>query len=279
MKNKLFTTSVKWGAAVAVLLTTGCAEYHRRVLETTQARGSEFTKTLADEYGELGKTEENIMYDQRSADEYYLKAIAAKDGLNVQPTLLEEWSIDADKLPELVTAREILMKALHSGAREYAPKMAAHAQAHFDCWVEQEAEEWQKEDIARCRSEFYMALSKVELMLMGGVSKAEPHLMVLFDLNTSYLNAEAMKVIEEVVLAAKAEGASKRILLVGRTDRVGDLKHNKHLAQNRAMRVKNELVRKGIPSHSISIEAAGETAGPKVDAHNRRVDIIFVKYK
>lgn len=277
MKNKLFAIGINFGIIGSVFAITGCAEYHKRILDNMETKGPEFTRTLANEYEELGKTEQTIMYDESSADYYYLKAIEAKQGYCVQPTQLANWDIDPEKLPELVTARASLMDAIRSGAREAAPKMTAHAQAHFDCWVEQQAENWQLEDIAQCRSEFYNALSKVELILMGGILEVTPRPMVLFDLNSSHLTGEAMRVIDEVVLAAK--GASQRILLVGRTDQIGDLKHNKDLSKHRAIMVKNELVRRGIPSSLIFIEAAGETPGPKVDAHNRRVDIIFLKYQ
>lgn len=278
MKNKLLTISVKLGAVAALLITTGCAEYHRLVLSNTEEKGSEFTRTLAKEYGKLGEIEQNIMYDDCSANYYYLKAIKAKEGCCVGPTKLEDWRIDEEWLPELISARQHLMRALHFGAREISPKLTAHAQSHFDCWVEQVAEGWQKDDIAYCRSEFYRSMAEVELMLMGGEVVVMPASMVLFGLNSAYLNAEAMAIIEEIAHIEKTLGGTQRILLIGRTDRVGDLKHNKNLSKQRARAVKKALIEKGVPSHLISIKAVGETPGPKVDAHNRRVDIIFLKY-
>lgn len=174
MKNKLFSRSMKIGFIVTLLATTGCAEYHKRVLEATDARGCAFTTNLAKEYEGLGKIEQDIMYDESSADYYYRKAIRSKEGYCVGPTTLDKWDIENDKCPELVKARDRLIRALNLGARNIAPEMTAHAQAHFDCWVEQQAEGWQINDIAWCRSEFNTSISKVEENLFGHTHHVKP---------------------------------------------------------------------------------------------------------
>jgi OOP family OmpA-OmpF porin len=279
MKNRLFSKGVNFGFVITLLATTGCAEYHKRVLHNTEERGCEFTRTLALEYEGLGKAEQEQMYNESSADYFYLKAICAKEGNCVGPTTLEKWDIDEDKLPELQKARDHLVRLLSLGARDIAPEMAAHAQTHFDCWVEQQSEGWQKHDIAWCRAEFYKAISDVELKLMGGIHHVRPQSMVLFENNSSHLTQEAVDVIDNVAHQEKTLKNHRRILLVGRTDKIGDLKHNKELSKHRAMAVKKALIHDGVPAHLISIKAAGETPGPEVDAHNRRVDIIFLEHK
>ncbi|OJW51163.1 MAG: hypothetical protein BGO67_12625 [Alphaproteobacteria bacterium 41-28] len=169
MKNKFLAKSVKLSALLAVLGATGCAEYHRMILEDTAICGPEFTRTLAKEYEDLGNIEHNIMFDEWSANYYYCKAIYARRGFLVNPVSLCRWDIEEDKLSELTTARERLMQALEAGAWQIAPKITAHAQANFDCWVEQQAEGWQIEDIANCRTGFYHYIAEVEHVLKGGV--------------------------------------------------------------------------------------------------------------
>ncbi len=279
MKNKFLATSVKLSALIVLLVSTGCAEYHRRILQSTQSTGPEFTRTLAREYESLGNTEQNIMYDEWSADYYFCKAIRAKRGYPVRPTTLNRWNLECDKIPELAIARERLMSILEAGAWKIAPKMTAYAQAHFDCWVEQQAEGWQKQDIASCRAEFYRSMAEVELMLMGGILNVFPPNMVFFDFGDAHLNNEALQVIDQVASVVKSPQYPGHILLVGRADQVGDAKHNSQLSKQRAIVVKNELIRKGVSSHRISVKAAGEAPGPKVDAHNRRVDILFLGIK
>ncbi len=279
MKNKSLALRVKLSSIIAFLAATGCAEYHKRVLHHTEEKGPEFTRTLAQEYETLGNTEQAIMYDECSANYYFCKAIRAKGGCPVQPTLLDKWTIEEEKLPELMAARERLIQDLQFGGWEVAPKMAAHAQAHFDCWVEQQAENWQLQDIASCRSEFYNAIAEVELMLMGGILNVLPANMVFFDFGSTYINADAMTVLDQVANIAATKQFIGHLLLVGRTDKIGDANHNKKLSEQRAMMVKKELIRRGIPPHRISVKGVGESPGPKVDAHNRRVDILFLEHK
>lgn len=277
MVDTLFSRGLKFGAFAMLLMITGCAEYNRRVLQDMPDIGWEFNQALSKEYEVLGNIEQDVMYDEGSAGWYYERAILSKEGRCVAPTRLEYWDIEPDKLPELEKAHDHLMYLLSMGARQIAPKMTARAQSHFDCWVEQQSEGWQHSDIAWCRSEFYKAISDVELKLMGGVHKVMPKSMVLFGKNSAELTPEAMKVIEDV--AHRERTQHQRLLLIGRTDKVGDLKHNKELSRQRAMTVKKALVHDGVPVHLISIKAEGETAGPEVDAHNRRVDILFLDHK
>lgn len=281
MKSKFLVNSVKLSAAMALLLASGCAEYHKRVLETMLPAGDEFSENLAKEYEVLGDTEQNIMYDDFSADYYYRKAMKARKGCeSVLPAYLENWDIPESKLPEFQKARERLMWALDNGARAAAPKMTAYAQSHFDCWVEQQAENWQKIDIAHCRSEFYTSMAEVEVMLMGGFTRVPPSDMVFFNLESAKVKGDNKKTLDEVAQQALAkENSTTHLLLVGRTDQAGDAKYNENLSNQRAMNVKKELIRRGVSPERLSIKAAGETPGPDVASHNRRVDIILLGYK
>ena len=54
------------------------------------------------------------------------------------------------------------MAALTAGARDKAPIQAANAQVNFDCWMQEQEENFQPDDIARCRSGFTQALLGAE---------------------------------------------------------------------------------------------------------------------
>jgi OOP family OmpA-OmpF porin len=165
MGDTVFSKGLKWGIFATFLTLTGCAEYSKRVLHDTEERGWEFNQALAKEYEILGNIEQEVMFDEYSAEYYYNKAIRSKEGYCVGPTYLENWDIDEDKLPELCKAREHLVYLLSLGARQVAPKMTARAQAHFDCWVEQQSEGWQEGDIAWCRTEFEKAVTALDVRL------------------------------------------------------------------------------------------------------------------
>ncbi len=279
MKNKTLARSFKLGAVLSFVLATGCAEVYKRNLELMQGTGSEFSQRLAEEYKTLGDTEHQIMYDEVSAAMYYEKAMKAKIGCPVPPSEIPTSGIDEEKIPELTKARLRLIHDLEKGAWEVAPKTAAHAQAYFDCWVEQQYEGWQKHDIAACRSEYYEAIADVEIMLKGGAMAVTPNAMTFFDFGSSHLNADALKTIHDVAERVKLSKLPAHVHLIGRTDKAGDAKHNKNLSNQRATMVKKELIRLGIAPHFISIQAAGETPGPNVEGHNRRVDIILFEEK
>ena len=108
---------------------------------------------------------------------------------------------------------------------------------------------------------------------------ASPSNMVLFDFGSAHLDAAATRQVDGLADRAKSPKFKSHILLVGRTDQVGDAEHNKNLSKHRALMVKRELVRRGVEPHRIAIKAAGETPGPHVNAHNRRVDVIFLEYQ
>lgn len=276
MKNKMLGISLKIGTALSLLFVTACAEMYKRNLDLMEGTGSLFSQNLAEEYENLGETEHKVMYDEASASHYFQKAMKAKMGCPVLPNVLCEWRIPEEKLPEFTQARARLMYALERGGAEVAPQTAAHAQAYFDCWVEQESEGWQEHDIAACRTEFYKSIADVELMLKGGISRVPADAVVYFDYGHEGLDPEAVKVVDEVAHITKMKAPNDHVLLVGRTDKMGDKSHNLRLSRQRALAVKKELVRRGITPHHISIEAAGETAGEELDPKNRRVDILIL---
>lgn len=277
MKKKVVSTGVKLTAAVALLMASGCAEWHKRSFDNTKCKGSKFTHALAEEYRMMGETEQMIMFDDLDADLWYRKGIKAKIGCEILPEYLDGWRIRNDKIPELADAREMLITAMEYGARNTAPEMTAHAQAHYDCWVEQSEEGWQLGDIRACRDEFYKAMHEVENMMMNNVVQGPSVHAVLFKLDKHDLDAEAHNVIDDAMKDASMFEKGRMIELVGHTDKVGSASHNKKLAEYRAMAVKDEIVKRGFPAEMITIKIMGEHNQSKhIDEDYRRVDIKFM---
>ena len=80
--------------------------------------------------------------------------------------------------------------------------------------------------------------------------------------------------IESAASALKADGG--RIAVTAYTDRTGDLSHNEELAKNRAVAVRDALVKAGVPLASIEMRPPSmvETgAANTTDANARRVEI------
>jgi outer membrane protein OmpA-like peptidoglycan-associated protein len=103
--------------------------------------------------------------------------------------------------------------------------------------------------------------------------------LVYFAEGTDELKPEAKRVIDRVVAEVAARPAPE-IAVVGHTDIVGSDQYNDTLSLQRAVRVKDLLVRRGIPAKIIQTAARGKreplvkTSSDVAEPKNRRVEII-----
>jgi outer membrane protein OmpA-like peptidoglycan-associated protein len=109
---------------------------------------------------------------------------------------------------------------------------------------------------------------------------AQPRsILVYFVEGTDELNPEAKRAIDRVVAEVAARPAPE-IAVVGHTDIVGSDQYNDMLSLQRAGRVKDLLVRRGIPAKIIQTAGRGKreplvpTADAVAEPGNRRVEII-----
>ncbi|MBI1210740.1 MAG: outer membrane beta-barrel protein [Alphaproteobacteria bacterium] len=87
---------------------------------------------------------------------------------------------------------------------------------------------------------------------------AVKHYVIFFGFNKCNITAEADGVLSQAASTAKSTGAAS-ISIVGHTDTSGSSRYNQKLSVCRASAAKSNLVGKGIPAGSISIEGKGET--------------------
>ncbi len=132
-----------------------------RGLEPT---GSAFGKAQFSEY--VGRSQvEFTEGDYENSDLFALKAQAAAGGEDVAPEELADHTLPAETLDELDAARARLIAALDGNARTTVPELAAHVQLMFDCWVEEQEENRQPDDIAACRGAFLEGIAQLEAAL------------------------------------------------------------------------------------------------------------------
>ena len=104
--------------------------------------------------------------------------------------------------------------------------------------------------------------------------------MVFFDWDRDTLSQQALTTIQQAAAAYKAKG-SARITATGHTDKSGPENYNMALSLRRANRVKEALVRDGVPATAISVVGKGETqplvqtADGVREPQNRRVEILL----
>ncbi len=290
MKNTLRFAVV--GATSLVLAACGMKlEQAEKVTPT----GTEFQQALYANYIDLAKYEYSGG-DYRDSDRYAERAMAVARGEQVDPYHPEEWKLPADREPVLVSARERLMAALNAGAADKMPLQAAKAQSSFDCWVEQQEENFQPEDIAACRDAFVLAMEGIETGLAPVVTeekvvviekKQEMIAPKSFEVNFDFDSSTPLPGSEAEVRAATDYMKTlnnPQITIAGYTDTVGTVEYNDKLGERRAEAVAFMGMDMGMEANRIIMRSYGkkdlkvQTADGVRNAANRRV-VITVEEK
>ncbi len=283
------------GAAAALLFLSACAAFtagpELQSLRKAAPEGAAFNQALSREYLVLANFEADEMVDWRDAQRFARKGLRAAMGETVPPEDFRRWRIPAGKWATLAAARARLTAALGAGAPEAAPGDAARAQAHFDCWVEQQEENWQAEHIATCRSGFEAAMGALEKVLAdrGNPSPAlrqfaalkdsevPPVFQLRFGFDSYLLDDEGKAAVGRA--AALILESGDNLTITGHADRAGPEGYNWTLSLKRATAVQSALVGMGIDPGKIRIRAAGEieplvtTRDGVREPKNRRAEI------
>ena len=286
------------GSVLALAVLGGCAVassgYDIAKMRAAQSTGSAFTQGLAGEYRHLMDFEADDMYDWRDADHYALKGLRAAAGEAVEPDAIASRDLPADKVGELTTARAELVQLLDASAREKAPQEAAVAQASFDCWMEQQEENFQEDHIAACRDKYQAAMEKLRAA-MKPAAKAEPApepapapamapkpFVVFFGFDKADITDAASQTIDDALATAKKIGATD-FSVTGHADRAGSDDYNSALSLRRSNAVRDALIARGVGEAQVSVAGRGEadpavpTADGVQEQANRRVQIIILQ--
>ena len=278
--------------AGAAMILAGCAGLELEKAESLTPSGSQFSKNLYSGYIELSELE-HYEGDYRDSDNFAVRASAAAANKPGEPEALAGRKLPTNKTGELSEARARLMAALAAGARDKAPVQAANAQVGFDCWMQEQEEDHQPDDIARCKSGFMQALLGAEAAVKPppmakapapmrkkamSPKKVTRKFVVYFPFDSSKITPESTRVILRAIDAAKTMKA-KSVHLAGHTDRAGPPSYNIKLSGMRANAVAKVIEVGGISGRKFGLGAFGENmnavkTGPGVRAPlNRRVEI------
>ena len=260
-------------AAAALTLLGGCIGMEVGAAKRVDPKGSDFDKALYAGYLELAEAE-LAEGDHFDSDRFALRATAAAAGEAPAPEEIAARELPADKTADLAAARERLTAALAAGARNKVPGEAARAQVMFDCWMQEQEENFQPDDIARCRGAFVAVLVSLEDALKPAVG---PGLFqVSFEFDSARIGADGHEIIDRIATAAKALGAV-RVKLAAHADRAGTDAYNQRLSEMRARAVVKALAGRGVPAVRIDARSFGErrpvvpTADGVSDSRNRVV--------
>lgn len=144
---------------LALLVLSSCSSSIVQ-LRKVEPQGNLFQIYLAREYLDFAEAEAD-QYDWFDSAYFARKGLKSAKGIDVYPEDLRDWDIADETLPTIQQAREHMMTVLASNVSNRFPKEAAKMQFFFDCWVEQEEENWQGDHIDYCREHFYDMLDKL----------------------------------------------------------------------------------------------------------------------
>lgn len=180
-------------AASVVLVATllaGCAGLGLGEAKTAPRQGSSFDTALANDYLQLS-TDEYGEGDYRNSDTFAVASMVAGAGESPMPAEVNSRGLPADKVAELSAARTRLTSAMDKGASQKMPAETARAQVMFDCWMQEQEENWpfQKDQVADCRDGFLYAMEQVDA--------APDNYLVFFDLNSASLTPEGTGIVQK----------------------------------------------------------------------------------
>lgn len=274
------------GSALALLSACSVTQ-NLEDLRTAPRAGSDFSKALADEYLAFAESEA-VQADWIDQAHFAGKGLSAARVETVLPEPLAEWDLPQEHVAELTKARADLLAILDASARTKFPKDAGHAQAMFDCWVEQQEENHQPEHIAACRDGFYATLEKLRGLMAPPppppapampARAAEANFLVFFDFNSANVTPEAEEALRLAIDRAKAFGDGPMVSIVGHADASGPNAYNQALGLRRAEAVAAKLTEMGLKAVSVSTTSVGEsdplvpTADGVREPQNRRATI------
>ncbi len=271
--------------ASALLLSACASNYDIDGVKNAPSTGNAFQKGLHKQYSGLAVMERDES-DWTDAEFFNSRAKMASMGSTFDPQNVKDRDIPGDKVEELKVARARLMHAMNQGGAVTLPQAAARAQAMFDCWMQEQEENFQADDIAACRHAFTVSLEAIEAAIeptkmakpMKKMMAKPKAFIVYFDFNKSDLNGAANSVVSQI--AASAYSAKpKSIMISGHTDRAGSAGYNYGLSIKRARAVAKALSERGLGQ--VKVSNYGETrpwmgtADGARQALNRRVEVNF----
>lgn len=281
---------------LAVGVLGGCGGLQLERAKKMDPQGSEFNVALYQGYVNLAGAE----YDEadfRDSDAFAMRAMTSGEGQTVDPEAISQRRLPEDTVSQLTSAYDQLVSALGNGADQKAPADAAKAQVMFDCWMQEQEEDIQPEDIAACRAGFYAAMAAVKIALAPKMAAAAPApapmpapapkpmpltgpYTVFFDFDSAELTAAAPAVVQ-MVISDFEKVKPNEIRLSGHADRAGSSGYNMILSKERLDAVAAALKAAGVPSLILTKTIHGEydpreatPDGQRSDA-NRRVEVVF----
>ncbi len=263
-----------------VLFMAACTSgTHFNDVARMQAPETMFQKTLFTEYLELSRTEA-AEADYDDSDVFAARAKAVAEGKQVLPENLATRVIPQEAVIPLTDAREALLKAIrHPAVMSQAAEDLALAQTQYDCWIQEQEENFQHEDIDVCRNGYMSAMKVVQAIMDAPFGKQE--WVLYFNHKRFDLRDDAATVLAEIIDLSKRH-PDTHFIINAHADRSGDDLYNFKLSRNRASTVMRALRDSGIEISRLKIVDSWGESKPAVatkdgvaEPLNRRVTVLL----
>jgi OOP family OmpA-OmpF porin len=209
------------------------------------------------------------------------KAVAAANGEFVMPQPPSERRLTPEHAAEAEEVYARLVVAIEGEPGELLPAVAGRAVGDFDCWIEQQEENFQPDDIAACRDAVYAALAELEAAVVVLPDAISLSTDVLFDFDEYVIKPDFTAEIDAAADLLLAN-PDVTVRIDGHTDSVGTEEYNQGLSERRAEAVASYLEERGVSRDRMTVAGFGETQ-PVADnstaegrALNRRVEIDLI---
>ena len=262
-------------ASALTIALAGCVGMEKDIAAEMTPAGSAFNQALYGEY--LGRSQvEFAEGDYGNSDLFALKAQWAAGDAFVVPEKPADHALPEASIAELTEARQWLVEALADNGRTTVPELAAHTQMMYDCWVEEQEENRQPDDIAACRAAFLDGLAAIQAAIAPPpMAMAEPEpepepeeepmappvppsFFIFFDHDSSALDDRAMQVIDWVSNQVGMREPT-RVLVTGNADRSGSDAYNMGLSERRSDAVVDALAAAGVSPDILIGSGLGES--------------------
>jgi len=226
------------------------------------------------------------MSDWGDTSFYAQRVEAAAAGNPLPPQAPSERILPPESVGELTDAHNRLVAALDgTDVKERLPLESALATANYNCWLEQQEENFQPNDIARCKDAFYANLEILETPVeVEEVASPDPDFRLagegFFAFDDASVKPAFAARLEEIVGEIRDSEATV-IEIIAHTDDIGTEEYNLDLSERRAAAVAAFLAERGVDPNKMVTIGMGESQpivpndSPENRQQNRRADIFL----
>ncbi len=297
---KFIQLFIKFVCIFSVLsIINSCAYFKLKTLDSYEYDDKSIYTLLSKEYKLFAKSELYEMHDEIDANYFAYKALIAKNENKIYLENPNDWDIPSHAIEEAITYYNKITKIIENSISNY-PDQASLMISGYDCWLEQLEENWQTEDIKKCKLKFLNNYKEILNLIDDETNLANTDKSISQQINKTkkvnkkkvqlnvivYFKYDSFKLTKneliklEKVLDAANKFETQPVIITGHTDTKGSEKYNLILSNKRASFIKKYLQSKKI-INTVITKGLGETApmintgNNKLEEKNRRAQIII----